>query len=159
MEERNCQTCGKTFKVWHCRKQKFCSLSCRPSWNRGTKGMMKAWNKGIPNPKAYLRFGEHAQKGHQPWNTGKFMAEAPNWKGDKVTYSGLHAWVRKSRGQPLWCMKCGSCTKVEWANISHEYKRDLLDWMELCHKCHLQYDRANGWGKAREIYGKNYNFR
>ena len=78
------------------------------------------WNKGRPNPNAHLHFGKYAKKGQKPWNTGKFMAASPNWKGDKVTYSGLHSWIRRNRGKALWCCKCDSCINVGWANISDE---------------------------------------
>lgn len=38
------------------------SLKGRPSWNKGTKGVMKAWNKG-------------KKTGHTPWNKGKVLSD------------------------------------------------------------------------------------
>lgn len=54
------------------------------------------------------------------------------------------------------CKKCEHCdtktsVRYEWANISHQYKRDLDDWMELCKKCHMAYDK--GLSSIKEIYG------
>lgn len=66
---------------------------------------------------------------------------SPVWKGDKVGYDGIHSWVRRNKGKPNKCSFCKSIEKIEWANKSHKYKRDLDDWISLCHKCHFQYDK------------------
>lgn len=66
------------------------------------------------------------------------------WKGDKVGYLALHAWVRKELGKPNRCDFCGRSDEnpniYEWANKSGDYLRDLNDWMRLCKKCHNRYD-------------------
>ncbi len=31
---------------------------------------------------------------------------------------------------------------IHWANISHKYKRDLDDWIEMCVPCHKAYDKG-----------------
>lgn len=71
-----------------------------------------------------------------------------NWKGEDVGYRALHAWVEKKMGKAKRCEECGltqiPSTKkryFQWANISREYKRDLVDWKQLCIKCHKAYDR------------------
>lgn len=73
--------------------------------------------------------------------------KSPVWKGDKVSYRGLHVWVEKHLGKPQKCEHCG-INKIpkgykryfQWANISHEYKRELTDWIRLCVKCHRAFD-------------------
>ena len=81
---------------------------------------------------------------------GKTDEKHSSWKGDKVGYSGLHTWVRKHLGKPLKCEHCSKENKpakdgrykfVQWANKSHEYKRDLMDWLALCVPCHKKYDK------------------
>ncbi len=66
------------------------------------------------------------------------------WRGDKVGYGGLHVWVRKQLGKPDTCVNCNksglSGRKIHWANKSHQYKRDLTDWLRLCVSCHKAYD-------------------
>lgn len=97
-------------------------------WNKGTKGLMlanitsfkkgqEAWNKGLP----HMQDGEH-----------------PNWKGDEVGYSAIHAWIKRKLGKPSKCEECCTveATRFEWANISGQYKRDFSDWKRLCSKCH-----------------------
>ena len=56
-------------------------------------------------------------------------------------YKSLHIWVSKMLGKPLICRNCGETEKrIEWANKSREYKKDVTDWIELCNKCHFKYD-------------------
>lgn len=66
----------------------------------------------------------------------------PAWKGDNVGYISLHKWVYRHRGSPKKCEHCLSEEKknYHWANKSHEYKRDLDDWIRLCVSCHKKYD-------------------
>lgn len=112
-----------------------------------------------------------ALKGRTPKNLAAFLAaahaspkprgpERSDWKGDAVSYSGLHAWVRRELGTPQKCSNCGTieAKQFEWANKSGKYKRDLGDWIRLCTSCHQKMDRAkliaNGWkpwNKGRKI--------
>ena len=76
------------------------------------------------------------------WQRKATGSKNPNWKGDDVTYIGLHSWVWRNKGRPKKCEHCGTTTakRFEWANKSHEYKRDLTDWIRLCTSCHKKYD-------------------
>ena len=83
--------------------------------------------KGIPKP--YL-------KGRRPWNYG-----IGDWKGTKNEYKRLHTWVYSKKGKQKRCMNCHTTEKLEWANKSGKYLRDLSDWIRLCVSCHKIYDR------------------
>ncbi len=63
-----------------------------------------------------------------------------NWKADDVGYNGLHVWVRRNIVKPIACQNCGSNKKLDAANISQQYKRDVSDWEWLCRKCHMTKD-------------------
>lgn len=63
-----------------------------------------------------------------------------HYKGESVGYYALHAWIKRHKGRACVCRKCGSSKNIQWANISHEYKRNLFDYIELCAKCHRSYD-------------------
>lgn len=72
----------------------------------------------------------------------------PNWKGAKASYEAQHSWVRRHKGVPSFCEKCGvnkppigKKSWFEWANISGEYHRDLNDYMSLCPNCHQKMDK------------------
>ncbi len=131
----------------------------------------KAWNKGKKTglvPKTAFK------KGHKPSENwliamGKTRGRKQSaeivenrasktrgdkhyrWLGDKVGYLGVHAWVIKWKGQPDTCENCGksglSARKIHWANIDHKYRRVLEDYIRLCAKCHLNYDKKHGYRK------------
>lgn len=67
----------------------------------------------------------------------------PAWKGDTVSYSGIHRWIKRHFGKPSRCEHCSgknNSKRYEWANISGEYQRDRSDWFELCATCHKHFD-------------------
>lgn len=75
---------------------------------------------------------------------------AYQWKGEKVGYSALHKWVKMKLGKAHYCEDCG-LDKIplgkkrffQWANISHQYKRAVEDWKQLCCKCHKAFDKVH----------------
>jgi len=84
------------------------------------------------------------------------------WKGDDVSYGGLHMWVSNQLGNPSKCSKCGKRedeTKkhriIQWANISQKYKRDVNDWIALCIKCHREKDKPKKGHNKRLIHYNN----
>lgn len=88
------------------------------------------------------------KKGEAPWNKDTYgtMPQGKShhgYKGDGVGYHALHSWVRRHKGKAATCEDCGSTNYVQWANKSHEYKRELDDWLELCSKCHGSYDKGH----------------
>lgn len=73
------------------------------------------------------------------------------WKGDRVSYGGLHLWVRRNLGTPSKCEHCGTTRSkpyFDWASKSRKYTRDLSDWIRLCRPCHMIYDKKNGFKKG-----------
>lgn len=68
------------------------------------------------------------------------------WKGEDVSYVGLHAWLRRKLGKPTKCSKCGKIDKkprfIQWANIDGKYRRELSDYVAMCGSCHKLYDIA-----------------
>ena len=91
----------------------------------------------------------------RPRNSGTFQKEGrtlsgekhPLWKGDKISYNGLHKWLYRCLDNPDTCEHCGKTglkgKEINWANKSGEYKRDLNDWIRLCRLCHEKYDKRN----------------
>lgn len=59
---------------------------------------------------------------------------------ENVTYGPLHEYVKKRLVRPDKCEHCHQVKKLELANRSGKYKRDLTDWLWLCKKCHHKYD-------------------
>jgi len=131
----------------------------RTPWNKGLTGIPSG-RKGIPiseETKEKLRQANIGKKlspetkqkiskslmGRNTWMKGVEGEMATRWRGDDVGYSGVHIWINKELGKPQECEYCGTTEKrmYHWANISHEYKRDVSDWARLCVPCHSKYDR------------------
>lgn len=80
---------------------------------------------------------------------------------ERPGYAAIHTWVNRQRGKANRCEHCGKMEgKFEWANKSQRYKRDVKDWISLCHSCHRKYDSKVNWQKALCIaplkQNKNY---
>jgi len=116
-------------------------------WNKGKKGLIshKPWNKGLKGYQPTRQAAETQDRKEDIVVVAgvDLIAEAEE---DKVSYKGLHDWIGKHLGKPDTCEHCGknglSGKKIHWANKSHEYKRDLTDWVRLCVSCHKAYDNA-----------------
>lgn len=96
------------------------------------------WNKGLK--------GIHLSV-ETEFKMGRLDSKHPEWKGDKASYHAIHAWVRRWKGIPVKCSKCGldNPNKLHWANKDHSYKRRLNDYISLCRRCHFAYDvKFNG---------------
>jgi len=117
---------------------------------------MRKGSKHTEEAKIKMSIG---MKGRIAWNKGKRLPERSGenhfaWKGDAVSYGALHDWVKKEKGDPQKCKSCKKVGKITytkngrrrwtitWANISGEYKRNISDWVGLCHQCHSDYDIA-----------------
>jgi len=75
-----------------------------------------------------------------------------NWKGKKATYRTIHTWVVSNKGTATQCESCskkGIGRQIHWANINHEYNRNLDEYVQLCAKCHGEFDKKNNLRKKR----------
>jgi len=107
-----------------------------------TKRKISKTLMGNPSPRKGVKLSEETKE-----KIGK-----ANYKGDKAGYVAIHIWVKKHRGKAKICEHCGKNGKewrIEWANIDHEYRRNLDDYISLCVSCHSIYDRKYNWGKKK----------
>lgn len=124
---KSCTNCQKEFLFRNAPSDikkgngKYCSIKCR---NLNMSSVLKS--RGIKPKERWVASGE--MNG--------------SWKGDRVSYSGLHRWIYRHLGLPKLCEHCGTteAKKFEWANKSGLYLRDLHDWLRLCVSCHRKYD-------------------
>lgn len=77
-------------------------------------------------------------------------------KSGKEHYWAIHSWLRKYPKKG-YCSECDKKGKTDWANISGDYLRDIVDYLELCRSCHNVYDgrskiSANDVRKIRSDY-------
>jgi len=66
----------------------------------------------------------------------------PNWKGDNVEYSALHAWIRRHLSKPELCENCHENKRLVAANITGVYSRDFSNWKYICYRCHNYMDKT-----------------
>lgn len=128
--------CGQEFKEFLSRigRAKYCSKKCLYKYRIRPSGLEYVLKK--ENPTSF-------KKGHRTWNAGTkgLMPKPWNYKGDDIKYGTLHDWVGHWLGKATVCTFCGKTEgRIEWANKSRKYKRDLKDWISLCKKCHYKYD-------------------
>lgn len=148
-----CKKCGYKYRT-RPKGLKYKLLS--PNLTKFKKGMIP-WNKGLkgvikPNAGSFKK-GQHSspetefKKGHIaiiPKESRLRGSKHPNWKGEAISYSGIHNWIKSQLGKADKCESenCDGTSKIfQWSNISGLYKRDLLDWQKLCIKCHHKFDQ------------------
>lgn len=136
----NCLTCGKELlrspsKV---EPRNYCSYGCYSDTRN--KELMR---KGAPyriTRERYKKLRKKAVEGLKKHSGESHYA----WKGDKVSYRGLHYWLRRKLGKPTKCIQCGKVDTrpkfIQWANIDGTYRRVLSDYIPLCTSCHKLYD-------------------
>lgn len=76
------------------------------------------------------------------------------WKGDLAGYEALHKRVRRRRGAPARCSRCGTVDpskRYEWANLTGKYE-DPNDYERMCKMCHQRYDCARR-GRVPIVHG------
>lgn len=144
--KRACAICKTEFwaiKDFKTRKQKYCSKKC---WEvRGKYRKLECQRCG----KVGLGiFGKNYCSRDCAF-VDKIGVKASAWKGIEAGYSAIHKWVYKHFGKAT--PPCEHChtdpgigrdgrSKMQWANISGEYKRTREDWLRLCPPCHKKYD-------------------
>ena len=159
---KKCEQCGKKFeKSKGCSVPRFlseitryCSRECASLARRDSSPRTK---KCVHCKEEFHRPEDYANKA---WSDRKFCdkkcefdyrsldlsANSHLWKGDKVGYRQLHAWVTKHKGRPEVCEFCGKTglkgRNAHWANVDGQYRRDLDDYIRLCVKCHSLHDRS-----------------
>ena len=111
-------------------------------FNSGRKRPDMVGDKNIAKRPEVRKKISEAAKGNTKLQ-GRFDENANGWKGDKVKIRGLHQWVERHLGVLNKCEYCESTTakRYDWANKSRRYLRELSDWVRLCRKCHIAYDK------------------
>lgn len=126
--------CGTSFyvKKSHAHRRRYCNKKCGYEYRSMPT---KRGEYVIKNP-----------RGKTGANTRHYL-----YKGEKAEYATVHQWVYRHKEDPKKCEHCGaSDKKLQWANKSHEYKRDLDDWLRLCISCHRKHDLDENGNKRND---------
>lgn len=141
---KNCIICANVFEHWPYQLDaKCCSLICYQAYKKTDEYRTLLSQKHLGKV-----LSEETKQKISDVQKGKRTGEENNmWKGDDVKYRSLHEWIRRVKGTPDTCEHCGVKTntgkRLVWANKSHNYLRDVDDWMRLCYPCHRKYDFPN----------------
>ena len=74
-----------------------------------------------------------------------------------TNYSYIHEWNQKNHPKTGICVTCNVAGKTEWAlKQGKEHARGIKNYLELCIKCHRNYDRQGrpAWNKGKRTYRK-----
>ena len=103
--------------------------------------------------KGHTPFGR-SLPGHITTEDTKRKISLKNSKGDDVGYKGVHKWLFKNYGNPVFCEDCGKVGgfsktikptwSIHWSNKDHKYRRRREDYNGRCTKCHKRYDLKIG---------------
>jgi hypothetical protein len=121
-----------------------CGLT-RPKYNkwgqihRFIRGHDKIGKK--PSEETRKKISE-SQKGEKNHNYRMKSENHGNWKGDNISYKGLHHWVNKHLPKPDLCQLCKEKPPKELACITGIYNREFKNWARLCYKCHRNWDNV-----------------
>lgn len=76
------------------------------------------------------------------WMKGRTGRSSNAWKGERAGYAAIHSWLARTFEKGDNCEGCGTteAKRLEWANLSGEYKRARADYKVLCTPCHRRLD-------------------
>ncbi len=81
----------------------------------------------------YIR-GHNIRNGNASW-----------YKGDEAGYTAIHTFLRKHFPKSHTCDECGNEGSTDYALIhDRNYTRKREDYLELCRRCHVNYDEIGG---------------
>lgn len=119
----------------------------RTEYSKNAKG--KHWKIKDTSRRNIDKIGKKRPPFSQNWkdkiSKSNLADKSCHWKGINVGYKGIHEWVKKWKGRPDTCEHCGKTQlkgrQIHWANVDHQYRRVLEDFIRLCKDCHKKYDR------------------
>ena len=74
--------------------------------------------------------------------------KSPTWKGEDISYTGIHMRLRRYLGPAKKCVFCGvmknKTKNVDWAHNGGESFKELENYIQMCKSCHKRYDLILG---------------
>lgn len=112
-------------------------------WNKGTNISLRpktGWSIicTVCGKSKYYQLNEHKKRFRKYCSPACYHLDSQK---ENLSYSGLHSWIKRQLGNASQCKICESTKTVDWANKSREYKKDITDWIPLCRKHHIAYDK------------------
>lgn len=134
-----CKICETKFITYPSRIKigsgKYCSKTCSDAVTLFNTGHIPALKGKKMTFKQKSSLNLQGLKLGQGWNRGLRI-----WEGTESKYNKLHYWLIQQIGKAERCSNCGTTDRVDWANKSQTYQKNISDWIELCRSCHGKYD-------------------
>jgi len=133
--KRICEFCSEKFYVFPSVIKKgrgrFCSQDCHYKFRTKNKPKYICQQCG----KEFYAKPSEIKEGNGKYCSKKCFGRS--LLKSNVGYRSLHTWVKKYKPKSSTCEICGKITiRLDAANISGEYKRDINDFVYLCTQCH-----------------------
>lgn len=110
----------------------------------------------------FMKSGSYTPEVNERRRQKLLRDKSPNWKGDSISYSTAHLWLRAHHIKTGICKKCKEKKYTEWAlKKGRKYTRHKKDYFELCRSCHRRYDDITnrGWVTRKAHYGNGWETR
>ena len=121
------------------------SRICKPLSEEHVKSLKIAQRKRFDNGDIIWSKGKKFTKEHRDnlssSHIGKISRKRICHLDSRREYAYLHNWIKRNLPK-LECEHCGCFDKLEYANKSGLYKKEIDDWFILCKKCHAKYDQS-----------------
>lgn len=93
---------------------------------------------------------------NREWMKGRTGKSSNAWKGEQAGYHAIHIWLSKNFIKPDACEQCQATefSRLEWANLSGEYKRERSDYKAMCPSCHRLFDQKDMCRKGHPYTAK-----
>lgn len=90
---------------------------------------------------------------HKNYGKNHRKENSPRWKGNKVEYSGIHRWLKRTYDQiDNKCEHCKGNKNLQWALAKEkQYKRSRDSFIRLCASCHKNYDMTDETRKKMSL--------
>lgn len=147
-----CFICKKQFKA-NRRIQEVCSRECRQIWSKDYLKRVRI-KKCVYCGKKFEARGEYSDRKQTYCSPECFKKDENSYSKIRRDYNvdfdnkykNIHKRITKKLGKPQVCWQCGrkatsKCT-MDWANIDHKYTENPNDWVRLCSRCHVRYDKG-----------------
>lgn len=123
IESRKCTKCGNIYPL------------TKEFWHKSSRGK--------------LGFKSQCKECRNSYNR-EYIKEYHKKHTERMDKHNRHIWVNRRKKAPRLCVMCNKEKKLELANLSDNYYRDIRDFIWVCRDCHLLLDKIYKQGRLKQ---------